>query len=323
MVQANRPSPRHSPGTPATVRLPGRARLRTLFFLVVGAPALTACGGGETESRGAASSTASSAGAVAPVQVGPVAVRRPSAEPNPLGLPARNLDVAVGSTVFTVPERMLAGAKLGSSLALRSAKVEGRDGENVVIDGRDGPSYKVHPAYVVPLVAGKRPRLEAPVIAEWAGALRHGVVRKYVKDKVVVRFTDTDDPSDRTLSLEQLMTQVDGFHPGNYALHREGPDYRHVLLVSAPGDGKEDPSRAWLCLGFAGQTQIVPESELVPVPVSYSPKSGASVWAEHLGRMRRGVVADVDRPGLVTIRFERAGRPVVKGWGLVMAPVRP
>jgi hypothetical protein len=255
------------------------------------------------------------------VQVGPVAARRSTADPNPLGLATPALEVASGATVFTVPERMLAGAKLGSALALRAATVQGRDGENVVIDGRDGPPYKVHPAYVLPLVAGKRPKLEAPVIAEWAGALRHGVVRKYVKDKVVVRFTDTDDPGDRTLALDHLMVQTDGFRAGNYAVHRAGADYDHVLLVSALG--ADDGARSWLCIGYAGESSVVPESELVAVPVSYTPKEGAKVWAEHLGRMREGVVKSVDRPGLLTIRFDRAGRTVVKGWGLVMPPVRP
>jgi hypothetical protein len=61
------------------------------------------------------------------------------------------LEVANGSRVFTVPEPMLRGAKLGSSMQLRAATVVGREGENVVIDGRDGPDYAVHPSYVIPL----------------------------------------------------------------------------------------------------------------------------------------------------------------------------
>ena len=269
------------------------------------------------------SATNSSGSLPVPIPVGPVIAQRAVAEPNPLGLAAPALDVTAGATVFTVPERMLASAKLGTALALHAASVTGRDGENLVIDGRDGPDYKVHPAYVLPLVPGKHPKFEAPVIAEWGGALRHGVVRKYVKDKVVIRFTDTDDNGDRTLSFDRVMAQTDGFRAGNYAVHRSGPDYDHVLLVSALGDPKDAAGRTWLCLGYAGASSVVPESELVAVPVSYTPKEGTRVWAEHLGRMREGVVKAVDRPGLLTIKFERAGRPLVKGWGFVMPPVRP
>ena len=41
----------------------------------------------------------------------------------------------------------------------------------------------------------------------------------------------------------------------------------------------------------------------------------------HLGRMRPGVVKEVDPPGLATVRFERIGRPVQVGWGSLMAPL--
>ena len=254
-----------------------------------------------------------------PLPVAPPPVLAPAAEPNPLGLPARKLELETGTRVFAVPEPMLRGARLGSAFSLRASTIAGRDGDNLVIDGRDGPDYSIHPGYVVPLVPAKRPRLNQPVIAEWAGGLRHGVVRRYVKDKIVVRFTDAQDRSDRSLGPLQMMPQVDGFRPGNYAARRVGSELQHVLLVSPLGNQKD--ATEWLALGYAGAARVVKTEELLGVPVSYEPKPGSIALVEHLGRMREGVVKEVDKPGLMTVRFERAGRPVETGWGLVMPPV--
>ncbi|MBK6517013.1 MAG: hypothetical protein IPG04_23565 [Polyangiaceae bacterium] len=231
------------------------------------------------------------------------------------------MEVANGSRVFTVPEPMLRGAKLGSSMQLRAATVVGREGENVVIDGRDGPDYAVHPSYVIPLTPSKqRPRMKQPVVAEWAQGLRHGVVRRYAKDKVVVRFTDTQDKSDRSLEPGQLMPQTDGFHPGNYAALRSGPDLEHVLLVSpVGGDAKDAPE--WFVLGYLGTARLAKTDQLVGVPISFEPKVNAPVLAEHLGKMRPAVVKELDAPGVLSVRFDRAGRAVTTGWGLVMPPV--
>jgi len=226
---------------------------------------------------------------------------------------------------------MLRGAKTGSSFQLRATTVTGKDGDNLLVDGRDGPNYAIHPSYLLPLQSIPRPRLNAPVAAEWAGVLRHGVVRKYVKDKIVVRFTDTNDKGERTLDSAQIMPVTDGFHAGNFAVRRDtsakptepGSDYEHLLLVSALGATDQKDANEWLALGYGGAAVRVLTSELLPVPVSYEPKEGARVWVEHLGRMREALVRDVDRPGLMTVRFERAGRPLQVGWGQVMPPASP
>ncbi|MBL8744298.1 MAG: hypothetical protein JNK04_24495 [Myxococcales bacterium] len=286
-----------------------------------------ACSSSETGDG--APTTSSSAQRQPPRAVAQVPLpARPAADPNPLGLPARKLELAVGARVFAVPEAMLRGAKEGSSFQLRATTVTGKDGDNLVLDGREGPDYSIHPAYVVPIQSVPRPRLNAPVAAEFAGVLRHGVVRKYVKDKIVVRFTDTNDKGERTLESAQLMPLSDGFRAANYAVRKSpgikasepGADYEHLLLVSPIGGAEQKDATEWLALGYGGAVRRVQTSELLAVPVSYEPKEGARVWVEHLGRMREGAVRDVDKPGLMTVRFERAGRPVQVGWGLVMPP---
>lgn len=68
---------------------------------------------------------------------------------------------------------------------------------------------------------------------------------------------------------------------------------------------------------------LVPEVDLRPIPVKFRPKKlGGVVWAEWSGKMRRATVQSSDDPELLTVKYERAGRPaVVVGWGLVMAPL--
>lgn len=277
------------------------------------------CGGGEDAAVASASATSREV----PLKVAPVVAKRQEADPNPLGLPSRKLELVAGDRVFAVPEPMLRGAKMGSSLAFRAATVTGRDGEDYLIDGRDGPAYRIHPGYLIPLVPVVRPKLESPVLAEWGGALRHGVVRKFVKDKIVVRFLDTGDTSDRPLAREQLSLMKDGFHPGNYAVVRVPGatpgtvDYEHVMLVSPIGDSGE-----WLAVGYGGASRRAAEKDMLVVPLTFTPKAGSVVWAEHLGKMREGTVVEVDRPGLVTVKFKRVGRPITVGWGLLLPPAK-
>lgn len=274
------------------------------------------CSGDRPETP-AESASAAQAGTAAPLKVIPQSTRAPEYNPNPFGLPSKPLDVAPGQKVFAVPEPMLRDSKLGSTLALKVASVVGKDGDNVLIEGRDGPSYKLHTAYIIPVPDGFKPKPNQPVIAEWGGALRHGVFRKMAKDALVIRFTDTEDKSERTLKNAAIIGQTDGFRPGNYAAVREGPDYKQVLLLS---ELNQEPKK-WLALGFGGAAMVVDESALVAVPVRYEPKVDAPVWAVWLGTFRPGTVKTLDAPGLLTVKFERAGPPVDAGWGAVMPPV--
>lgn len=284
--------------------------------------ALASACSSETEGVLEASSSAEVSKGPTARPVAPPPVLRESADPNPLELPAKKLELENGARVFAVPEPMLRGAKLGSSMQLRAATVVGKDGDNnLMIDGRDGPDYPIHPSYVIVLDSERRPRVNQPVVVEWAKSIRHGVVRRYVKDKIVVRFTDTQDKSDRQVLPTQLMSQKDGFRPGNYAaLRGNDGELEHVLLVS-PLTGEPKDATEWFAIGYLGSARIAKTEALVGVPVSLSPKAGATVLVEHLGRMRDAVVKEVDAPGLMTVRFERAGRSVQTGWGLVMLPL--
>lgn len=273
-------------------------------------------GCGNNSEAPAESASAPVFAAPAPLKVAPPAENATDDDPNPLGLPPRSLDVAAGQKVFAPPQPMLRGAKVGSSLSLRVAQVIGKDGDDLLVDGRDGPSYKVHAGYVIAVPDGFRPRINGPVVAEWAGQLRHGVLRRWTLDSYVVRFTDTEDKRDRTLKNAAIVAQKDGLLPGNFAALKDGDTLRQVLLVSEIAG---DPKR-WLTLGFAGAIAIADEGALVPVPVSFEPKDGADVRAVWLGAFRPGTVRSTDRPGLFSVKFERAGRPVQLGWGWAMPP---
>lgn len=298
---------------------------------------LTACGG-HGASGAAASASASAlppASAAPPVPAAPAATQRPStaapADPNPLRLPPARLTLDAGRRVFTFPEQMLAAARPGSTLVLQAATVIDLEGDDLVIDGRGGPNYKVHAGYAIAVPDEPRVKPGDPVIAENNGALRHGVVTKFVRDRVGVRFTDLEGRAPELLLLGgsgkpiagapskalRLVKQAEGLHPGNYAALRRGEEWRHVLLVSASGEGD---ARRWFALGYGGAAMIVAESELLPIPVRFAAKPGRAVWAESSGKMRRATVEKEGDKGLFSVKFERAGRAQPVGWGRLMLP---
>lgn len=299
--------------------------------VVAGAAALGAlaygCGGGEGAAPGAPPEPAETAAAPAAVSARgaapvPQLPRPVAADPNPLGLPARDLDLAAGARVFAVPEPMLRGARLGSTLVLAPAKVVGRDVDALLVETREGDPYKIHPGYVVPLPkGGRRPGVGDPVLVEHAGVLKHGVFRARKKGRAVVRMFDAADTADRAIDEAAVTRAEDGFKPGNYAAARIEGELRHVLLVSPieAAEGQGGPRR-WLTLAHAGAATIVDEPAMVAIPVRWEPKEGAAVLVESLGRMRPGTVQAIDRPGLYTVKLERAGRPPTVGWGFLMPP---
>lgn len=255
-----------------------------------------------------------------------------ASNPNPLGLPSTRLALDAGRRVFTVPEQMLAAARPGSTLMLHAANVTGMEGDDLIVEGPRGPTYKVHAGYAIAVPDEPRVKLGDPVITEHNGALKHGVVTKFIRDRVGVRYTDLEGRSQEALLLHgsgkptagapskaaRLIKQVEGLTPGNYAALRRGDEWLHVLLVSAHGEGD---GRRWLALGFGGSAMIVSEADLAPIPVRWTGKAGKPVWAESGGKMRRATVQGLDDPGLCTVKFERAGRASTVGWGLVMAPL--
>lgn len=238
--------------------------------------------------------------------------------PNPLGLPAKQVTLDAGRRVFTFSEAMLSRAKLGSTLVLYAATVAGLDGDDLVIEGQaGGASYKVGGAYVIPVPDGIKPKMGSVVVTEWNGVMKHAIVKRWVKDRVVVKYTDVDGRApEAQLKNVRWIVQTDGLHPGNYAGYRQDGELRHVLLVSR----FEDPEKRWFCLGFGGAAMIVSEADLVPIPIKWKGKVGSTVQAEWAGTMRRAVLQTEHEPGIFTVKFERAGKPELVGYGQIMNP---
>jgi hypothetical protein len=214
---------------------------------------------------------------------------------------------------------MLEGAKLGSTLILYAATVTAFDGDDLIVEGSAGPSYRVHAGYVIAVPDRPKVRIGDPILTEWNGAMKHAVVTRFVKDRTVVRYTDMEARApEGQLKSARIVKQVEGLAPGNYAAALgEGGEAKHVLLVS-PIDGEP---RRWFALGFGGAATLVAESALRPIPVKFAAKVGAPVWAEWVGVMRPATVVGIDDPALFTVKFERAGRPASVGWGLLMKPL--
>ena len=236
-------------------------------------------------------------------------------DPNPFKLPPRPLTLDAGKRVFTVSDQMLAGAKLGSTLVMYAATVAGLDGELLVIEGRTGPPYKVHPSLAI--VVPDDPRIQPgdPVVAEHNGVMRHGVVKKHVKDRILVRYVDGESRSgESTLKATRFLKQTDGLKPGNYAALGDGETLRHVLLVSPFDDGQ----KKWFVLGAGGAAMIALESALEPIPVKFAPRTGTQVLAAHNGVLRKATVTSTPETGIFSVKYERAGRPATLGWGFLL-----
>jgi hypothetical protein len=261
----------------------------------------------------------SSASAQAAVFTGDEAVAADAS--NPLGLPPHKVTLDAGRRVFTFSDRMLKGAKLGSTLIFYAATVTAFDGDDLIVEGNGGSSYRVHAGYVIAVPDQPKVRVGDPVVTEWNGAMKHAVVTRIVKDRTLVRYTDMEARTpEGSLKSARIIKQIDGLAAGNYAALEDAGEYKHVLLVSASGEGV---ARRWFALGFGGAAMVVPESSLRPIAVKFTPKVGAAVWAEWVGTMRPATVVSLDDPALFTVKFERAGRAVAVGWGLLMKPLHP
>jgi hypothetical protein len=253
-------------------------------------------------------------------------------DPNPLRLPARRVTLDPGKRVFTFSAGMLDGAKLGSTLVLYAATVVGFEGDDLIIEGRGGPSYKVNGSYVIPVPDDAHVKPGEAVLTEWNGVLKHAVITKPIKDKIGVRFTDLDARSGEVLLQggkptaatgkhppARFVKQIEGLAPGNYAALHRGDEWLHVLLVS-PADGE---TKRWFALGFGGAALLAEEADLKAIPIRYTPKLNAAVWAEWVGTLRKGTVQAAPDPGLFTVKFERAGRPATVGFGRILPPIEP
>jgi hypothetical protein len=316
-----------------------RRHLDRLALLVAG---LAACsspapspGAGTTSAplTSAAPALVGSAPGLAGAPPSPGAPTSTLSDPNPLHLPPRKLTLDPGKRVFTFPAAMLEGARPGSTLVLYAATVAGFEGDDLIVEGKGGPSYRINAGYAIAVPDDPKLKLGDVVLTEWGGGvMKHAVVTRLIKDRVGVRYTDMDARTPEALLLAgrataavsgpskaaRFVKQGEGLAPGNYAAHRVGEEWKHVLLVSPALDGDK---KRWFALGFGGSALIADEADLKPIPVRWAPKSGATVWAEWAGTMRRGTVQNVDNPGLFTVKYERAGRPATVGFGMIMPPL--
>jgi hypothetical protein len=268
-----------------------------------------------------AAASVSSIGVVPTIMPPIVGPMTPVSPPNPLGLPPRRIKLDPGRRVFTVSSELLARAKLGSTLVFYAATVVGFEGDDLIIEGKGGPNYKVHPGYVIPAPDDPKIRVGDPVLTEYAGVMKHAAVLKMAKGRVHVRYTDMDPrtPEGQLKEKEtRFIKQTNGLLPGNYAALRDGEDFRHVLLISPAVEGEK---KRWLVLGYGSAAQLVDEASLTVIPVKWTARPGALVFAESVGMMRRATVQSVDEPAFFTVKYDRAGRPVTVGWGLIMPRV--
>ena len=241
---------------------------------------------------------------------------RPAFDPNPLKLPGSAPTIAPDSLVYTVPKRVLETATVGSSFVLRAAVAQAVEGGNVIVRIGRGPSYPVHPAYVLVPQRGPLPR-GCPVLAPYRGQLGHAVVMAAKRDLVTVRYTDIGPGyGDQPLPVREVAPQSPGLVPGNYALVPDGDVLRLVLLLS--GGVHPDGKRRWLVLSYAGEASLVEEERLQPMRLDYQPKVGAVVSVPWLGIMVPGKVTDADPHGLCTVRRARTAPPLVLGPGMLM-----
>jgi len=260
-----------------------------------------------------------------PTAAGLVLPPRQPDDSNPLGLPAATVQVAEGQRVFAVPADMLRQARVGSSLLLRAATVEGREGSDLLVRVGTGIAYPIHPAYVVVPRRGRMGR-GTPVFAAYRGVLRHGVVKHLSLDRVVVRFTDLGFK----LGDQKLLTdRVGVLEPGNLmaggqAAAQLGDGLIHVQLVSA--GVHRDGKRRWLVLAARGEAKLVTEDVLTPLPIRrFKPKIGAPVLVAWRGQMVPAKLLAIDRPGLYTVKRQRTSRRLLVGPGMIMTakPSRP
>ncbi len=239
-----------------------------------------------------------------------------SFDPNPLRLPARTVSVAKGIRVYAVPQRVLEQARLGSTMPLRAASVEGVDGENIVVRAFSHVSYPIHPDYVVVPPQGPV-RRRAPVLVSYRRKLRHAVATTVRRDRIRVRYTDLGvSLGERWLNPREVAPAPAGLAPGNYAVFRDSTGWSHVLLVSSAvhSDGK----KRWLVLSYGAEARLVEHDKLRPMSPSFKPRPGNSVLVAFRGKMVPGRVKTADRFGIYTVRRRRMSSPLVVGFEMLL-----
>jgi hypothetical protein len=272
---------------------------------------------GERDEAATAEPTATTSAAVGKPGRFVLPPRRPY-RANPLDLPARTATVAKDSVVYAPTREALESLRLGSTLVLRRATVQGVDAGNVIVQRGRRPPYAVHPGYLIAPRVG-RLRRGGYALVTYRGKLRHALVVAFKRERVTVRLTDAGARlGELKLAAREVFPQPSGLVPGNFAVYRDEDGTQHALLVSSAehADGKQ----RWLVLGYAAETRLVGQSKLQALPLGDPPKSGAAVWVAWQGRMVPGRVTAVEAKGLFTVRRPRVAAPLLVGADHLMPP---
>ncbi|MEM6786938.1 MAG: hypothetical protein AAF928_11220 [Myxococcota bacterium] len=242
-------------------------------------------------------------------------------DPNPLDLPPAPMPegLDVGRRIFTVPLEMLETLAPGRVLELRAAYYRGLGDGTMLVRVGHGPTYPIHPAYVV--VPERRGRLGrgTRVIASYRGRLHHGVVSGRRARRILVQFTDLGTSLGlQRLDPERVGSLGPGLRPGGFATRTTPEGLEHLTLVSAAVH--PDGVRRWLTVGHHGTIDLVPETSLTSLPREGRPRlrPGDPVRVVWRGRMVPGTLRAWDRLGLYTVQRTRSGAPLVVGPGMIM-----
>jgi len=193
-------------------------------------------------------------------------------------------------------------------------------GDITTVKELGGGSFKVTGLFVIPAGVDKPEDLKAGdmVLAEWASSLKHAMVTKVEGDKITVHYTDlpdswTDDKLTAVLGPRQVTKQKDGFHPGNFAVAKDGEGRPiEVLLLQDSGD-------KWLARKFAGRVAAFEKKDLTPMPIKPVLKPGMTVQVPWVGMMYKGKVKKVSGTKVeVAVEGIATKDPVVTSLGQVL-----
>ena len=229
---------------------------------------------------------------------------------------------------------MLDGAKLGSTLVLYAATVVGFEGDD--LDHR-GPRRA--------LVQGQR-ELRDPGPRRRAREARRGGAHRVERGAQARGGHQADQGQDRRALHRSRRPLRRGAPPGRQADRDDGQAPAGPLrqadrgprarqLRGAPPTAKSGCTCSWsrpppTARPSAGSPSASaarrssPTRRISrPIPIRFTPKIGAVVWAEWVGTLRGRRSRPRGDPGLFTVKFERAGRPATVGFGRILPPIEP
>lgn len=272
--------------------------------------------------------------AAAPAEAAPAEPPRPAPPDRPTadqlvanawGLAPKAAKVEAGQRVFLLTQgRIRTYLDEKARYQLYAYDVAAVEGTLVRLKELGGGEFLAPGLFVLPAGPVKdAPPLKVgePVLAEWAGELKHAVVEKVDGTSVDVRYTDLPDSWEEAklkgkLQVRQVTRQIDGINAGAYAAARlkDSQDWHQVLLVSEVDGGR------WVVQLFSKLASVVEKANVRPVPVKPSFKPGDKVLAVWVGKFVPGTVKEVkgDRFVVDLDNNVSLGKPVTVGPGWIM-----